>query len=59
VRDVRVEAGAFDPHTFQHNAFDVGRLVVDLDGAEAVAFGPSLDIPELADRVLAFWRSRV
>jgi len=59
VRDVRVEPGVFDLDVFQHDAFDVGKLVVDLDGDEAAAFGPSLGIPELADQVLAFWRSRV
>jgi hypothetical protein len=59
VRDVRVEAGAFDPDTFQHDVFDVGSLVVDLDGDEAAAFGPSMGIPELADQVLEFWRLRV
>jgi len=59
VRDVRVEPGVFDLDVFQHDAFVVGKLVVDLDGDEAAAFGPSLGIPELADQVLAFWRSRV
>jgi hypothetical protein len=45
-------SGAFDPNVFQHDAFDVGRLMVRLEGDEAAQLGDELDVGDLARAVL-------
>jgi hypothetical protein len=50
--EVSAVSGAFDPNVFQHNAFDVGRLVVRLEGAEAAQLGDEIDVVDLARAVL-------
>jgi hypothetical protein len=49
---VSTAPGAFDPRVFQHNAFDVGELVVRLEGDEATQLGNELSVVELAEAVL-------
>ena len=46
-------AGAFDPAIFDSKIFDVARLVVDLGD------GTSVDVLDLAKRVLGHWRQAV
>jgi hypothetical protein len=55
VKDTNVHEGAFDPAAFDSNAFDVSELRVELDGDAAREFGPSIRVPELAEKALRFW----
>ena len=59
VRNVETTRGAFDPRVFQHNAFDVGRLVVDLDGDAEKVFGSRVTAFALAEKALAAWEAVV
>lgn len=59
VRGVRPRRGAFQPGAFQGNAFDVGGLVVDLDGNEAHRYGRHVEARRLAALVLSFWARRI
>ncbi len=55
----RFEKGAFDPNVFQNDAFDVGRLLVELDGDAATKFGPSIGVMDLAVKLVEFWRKEI
>lgn len=55
VADVYSEEGAFQRDCFQADAFQVGGLVVELDGQAAQAFGTRLEVIDLARRVLEHW----
>lgn len=46
-------AGCFDPKAFDAAAFDVARLVIDLED------GTKADVLDVAEQVLAHWRSVV
>jgi len=59
VTNSKVEGGAFDPSAFQNDAFDVGRFVVDLDGDAAVKYGPDIEVTDLAEKMLSFWKSKI
>jgi hypothetical protein len=51
--EVKTRRGAFDPNTFQHDAFDVGGLVVAPDPADAGTLGAEISVVDLARAVLA------
>ena len=51
--------GAFQADAFQANAFDIGELVVYLEGNAAVQLGASINVVELARRLVDFWRQEV
>jgi len=53
VRDTRSQPGAFQANAFQASAFDVPRLVIDLEN------GTSIDVIEVAERVVAYWRRHI
>jgi hypothetical protein len=46
-------AGTFQADAFQADAFDVGRLVVALED------GSTVDVLDVAERVLEYWRKKV
>ena len=51
VRETRPQQGSFDPKVFDPSAFDVPRLVLDLEN------GTSIAVIEVAKRVVGHWRS--
>lgn len=51
--------GAFDPNIFDNDAFDVARLEIDLDGDAAKQLGSSIEVVELARRILEFWENHM
>jgi hypothetical protein len=51
--------GGFQPGAFQANAFDVGELVVHLEGDVAADLGTSISVVELARRLVAFWQQKL
>ena len=53
VKDTRVSPGAFQRGTFQSNAFQTGRLVIELENGAVAA---ALDV---AQRVLLHWKGAV
>jgi hypothetical protein len=56
VTSSQVESGVFDPNVFQNDAFDVGRLVVELDGDAAANYGSHIEVTDLAAKILNFWK---
>jgi hypothetical protein len=58
VRVFEFHPGVFDPEVFS-NAFDVSRLVVRFSDEFAQAFGESIGVVELANRVLNYWVERL
>ena len=50
--------GAFDPHVFQPDAFQVGRLIVHLEEEAATKLGESVDAVTLARKVLDYWERK-
>ena len=59
VDSLQVHEGAFDPKTFDPNAFDTERLIIELQGDEANAFGQQISAIDLARRVLAYWQQQL
>lgn len=59
VSGTSIAQGAFDPNIFQNDAFDVGHLVIDLDGDAAKKLGLSIEVVELARRILEFWENYI
>lgn len=57
VKTTEVHSGAFQRDAFQADAFDVSRLIVQLQGRAARELGKSIDVLELARRVLEFWET--
>ncbi len=57
IDDVRAEPRAFQRNAFQSDAFQVGGLVIQLDGQAANVFGSRVWAVELARQVLAHWES--
>lgn len=57
VADLYSEEGAFQRDKFQSDAFQVGGLLVELDGPAGQAFGTRLEVVDLAGRVLAHWEA--
>jgi hypothetical protein len=53
VRDTLAVDGAFDPNVFDRRAFDVPRLVIELEN------GTTEDILDVAERVLAHWQATI
>ena len=51
--------GPFQADAFQQNAFDVGDLVVYLEGDAAAQFGRSINVVDLARRLVDFWRQEL
>jgi hypothetical protein len=59
VSDTLTEAGAFDAGGFQQDAFDVGKLVVELSGTAAQSLGAKREVLQLARDVVNYWESQV
>jgi hypothetical protein len=63
VKGTALVGGIFDPAIFDPNIFQVGAMVIELDGgqdAEAVTLlGASIEVRELAGRVLEFWEKEL
>jgi hypothetical protein len=57
VKDTACTDVAFQPDAFQSPGFQVGRLIVLLDGAAAVQFGASMEVMTLATSLLTFWET--
>lgn len=55
VKTTDTAQGAFDPKIFQADTFDVGELIVRLDGAAAGHYGQSVSVIRLAGELLDFW----
>lgn len=56
VRDTSLQGSGFQPGPFQSDAFQVGQLIVELDGDAAVQFGRSIEVTDLAERILGSWK---
>ena len=56
VKDAREETGAFQADFVQADAFDIGKLVAKLNGDAARRLRPSIEVVDLAGRVLDFWK---
>ena len=52
------EGAAFQSRGFQSNAFQVGQLVVELDGEAKKQLGSAIEVRDLAAQILAFWENR-
>ncbi len=59
VKSSREENGGFDRNAFQNNVFDVGRLVIELEGDAAAVLGSPVAVPALAAKILNLWRNRL
>jgi hypothetical protein len=59
VQHVDAPPSAFQPSAFQSSAFQTGALYVTLEGTAAQAFGPQLEVTDLAERVFRFWQAYV
>ncbi|MDZ7412947.1 MAG: hypothetical protein ONB15_05350 [candidate division KSB1 bacterium] len=57
VKNTSLEGAAFQANAFQANAFQIGQLIVTLDGQAAVDFGPTIEVTDLATKVLQFWEN--
>jgi hypothetical protein len=57
VTDGKTTGGAFQPDALQHNVFDAGRLVIELDGDAARLFGKEVSTLLLAEEALAVWEA--
>jgi len=57
VKDTARTEVAFQPDAFQSTSFQVGRLILILDGAAAVQYGVSMAVTTLAKSILTFWES--
>ena len=55
ITDTRVQEGPFQRNAFQENGFQVGSLIVDLDGEAAKQFGHEVECVALARQVLQHW----
>jgi hypothetical protein len=55
VKETKYQKGAFDPAALDPAAFDVGRLIVHLEGDAAKILGDSVDAVTLARKVLDYW----
>jgi hypothetical protein len=53
VSDTRSTAGAFQANTFQSSAFQVARLVIDLED------GTTVDVLEVSTKVVDHWRKSI
>lgn len=52
-------SGGFQSGAFQADAFDVGSLIVHLEGNAALHLGKSINVDELAKRLVDFWRQEL
>jgi hypothetical protein len=59
VKGSELRGGGFSPLGFQNNAFQVGRLFVNLDGSAAAIYGPSIEVTALASKILDLWNTRL
>jgi len=57
VNSTALEGSVFQPGVFQSNAFQVGTMVVYLDGDAAITLGESIEVTDLARRVLDYWEA--
>lgn len=55
VKDTTLKGSAFQPGRFQSNVFQVGHLIVELDGDAAATLGSSIEVRDLAEQILKFW----
>ena len=56
VKDTKTEEAAFQHGAFHANAFQVGRLLVELQGKPAQVLGRYVEVTELASKVLDYWK---
>ena len=59
VADTKVQEGVFQGDAFQENAFQVGKLIIQLDGEAALKFGAEVECLALATQVLQYWENRL
>lgn len=59
IKNTKVVDQAFQFPGFDPGAFQVGHLVVELDGDSAAAIGLEVSIEDLAEKVLDFWAKRI
>jgi hypothetical protein len=59
VGDTVTRIGAFNSDAFQADAFDVGELRVRLEDNAALKFGKSINVLELARKLMEFWKDRI
>jgi hypothetical protein len=59
VRATRAEGPAFQRDVFQPDAFQVGRLFVELKCESATVLGNHVEVSELARKVLDDWKKRL
>ena len=59
VTDVKTVGGAFQRDAFQPGGFQIGRLVIELDGDAAAMFGQEVSALALAEQTLAAWEASV
>lgn len=59
VQRVEVQGGCFQSDMVQTDAFQVGALVIELQGKEAAHFGMEIGVLELAELVLRHWQDQI
>lgn len=57
--DVEAFEGAFQSDAFQADAFQVDRLVIELEGTAAIKFGKSIEMIDLADKIMAVFAANL
>jgi hypothetical protein len=59
VKETMRREGPFQANAFQQDAFDVGDLLVHLEGAAAAHLGTPISVVQLASRLVDFWRQEL
>lgn len=59
VSGTSLEEGIFDTAIFDPEIFDVAHLEIYLDGDAAKQLGSSIEVVELAGRILKFWENHM
>jgi hypothetical protein len=59
VATTEMHVGAFQAGAFQANGFDVSSLWVNLEGEAAVELGVSVNVLDLAGKLIEFWRKEL
>ena len=59
VKDTHETEGVFDSIAFDPTAFDVGELLIELQGKAANEYGDTISADKLADKVVAFWEKHM
>lgn len=58
VKDTSLTGAAFQRGAFQSKGFQVGRLIIELDGEAAEKLGASIEVRDLARQILALWEEQ-